>query len=502
MSMDKDTMNQDHPRRVVIAGGGTAGWMAAAALSKTFGECIDLTLVESEQIGTVGVGEATIPPMIIFHRLLGISESDFMRATKATFKLGIAFENWKEKDHRYFHSFGKTGKDHWSCGFQHFWLDGLKRGHNQPYDDYCLELISAEENKFAHLPDEGMSYAYHLDSSAYAKFLRAFAEENGAKRLEGKINHVNLNAETGAISSLSLDSGDTVDGDIFVDCTGFRALLIGDALGTGYDDWSDELPCNRAIAIQTQSVQSPVPYTRSIAHDAGWQWRIPLQHRTGNGLVYCSDYLDQDKALERLLGNIEGETLRDPNFIKFTTGARKKQWVKNCIAVGLSSGFMEPLESTSIHLIQRNVLRLVRMMPLGDIHQADIDEFNQQAAMDMDTIKDFLVLHYVANDRTEPFWERCRNMKISDKLKHRIELFRETGRAFRQSDELFAENSWIQVMLGQGIMPKSYHPLATKMRDDEVEYLLSSIRNQVSKTVTQLPTHDDYVRQYCGAADV
>jgi tryptophan halogenase len=458
--------------------------------------------VESEQIGTVGVGEATIPPMIIFHRLLGISESDFMRATKATFKLGIAFENWKEKDHRYFHSFGKTGKDHWSCGFQHFWLDGLKRGHNQPYDDYCLELISAEENKFAHLPDEGMSYAYHLDSSAYAKFLRAFAEENGAKRLEGKINHVNLNAETGAISSLTLDSGDTVDGDIFVDCTGFRALLIGDALGTGYDDWSDELPCNRAIAIQTQSVQSPVPYTRSMAHDAGWQWRIPLQHRTGNGLVYCSDYLDQDKALERLLGNIEGETLRDPNFIKFTTGARKKQWVKNCIAVGLSSGFMEPLESTSIHLIQRNVLRLVRMMPLGDIHQADIDEFNQQAAMDMDTIKDFLVLHYVANERTEPFWERCRNMKISDKLKHRIELFRETGRAFRQSDELFAENSWIQVMLGQGIMPKSYHPLATKMRDDEVEYLLSSIRSQVSKTVTQLPTHDDYVRQYCGAADV
>jgi tryptophan halogenase len=489
-------------KKVVIAGGGTAGWMAAAALSKTFGETIDLTLIESEQIGTIGVGEATIPPLQRYNDIIGITEIDFMKQTKGTFKLGINFENWTKKDHAYFHSFGSTGKDHWTCTFNHFWMSGLARGHNQPYGDYCLELVAAEQNKFAHLPDNSLNYAFHLDSAQYARFLRELSEANGAVRREGKIGEVHLDPETGNIASITMEDGGEVPGDLFIDCTGFRALLIGQALGTDYDDWSHYLPCDSAIAIQTQSVGPPIPYTRSIAHEAGWQWRIPLQHRTGNGIVYCSKYISQDEALQKISDTVEGEKLTDPNFIKFRTGARQKQWVKNCVAVGLSSGFMEPLESTSIHLIQRNILRLIQLMPNSEISQRDIDQFNKQAEWDMETIRDFLILHYVANERTEPFWTHCREMPIPDSLQHKIELFRETGRVFRENEELFAENSWIQVMMGQGIVPKAYHPLADKMSDKELEYFLSEIRSRVAKTVSSLPPHDTYVKQYCPTNDV
>ncbi len=488
-------------RRIVIAGGGTAGWMAAAALAKTMGPVLDITLVESDAIGTVGVGESTIPPLVTYNRLLGIKEADFMRATQATFKLGIAFENWKQQGHRYFHSFGTTGKDHWTSGFQHFWLRGLEKGHDFPYDDYCLELKAAFESKFAHLPDEAMNYAYQLDSSLYAKFLRGMAEEHGARRVEGRIASVRQNGESGLLEALVLESGVVIEGDLFLDCTGFRALLIEQTLHTGYDDWSHFLPCDSAIAIQTESVGPPLPYTRAIAHDAGWQWRIPLQHRTGNGLVYCSRYLDRDEALARLLGNIEGKTLTEPNFIRFQTGARRQQWSGNCIAIGLSGGFMEPLESTSIHLIQRAILRLMRMLPHTALSQRDIDEFNAQSDVDMVQIRDFLILHYNATDRRDsPFWQGCADMVIPDSLTQKIELFRETGRVFRKNDELFAENSWIQVMMGQGIMPRAYHPIVTKMRDEELDRFLATLRLNVSKTVAALPQHQAYVARYCGAA--
>ena len=360
-------MTGPHPRRIVVAGGGTAGWMAAAALARTMGRTAEVTLVESEAIGTVGVGESTIPPLVTYNRLLGINEADFMRATQATFKLGILFDNWRNGHDRYFHSFGLTGKDHWSAGFQHFWLHGLSKGHEQPYDDYCLELVAALQGKFAHLPDNGLNYAYQLDSGLYAKFLRTMAEGDGARRIEGKIARVELDGESGDIAALVLEAGARIEGDLFLDCTGFRALLIEGALHAGYDDWTHYLPCDSAIAVQTENVRAPVPYTRAIAHDAGWQWRIPLQHRTGNGLVYCSRYLGQDEALERLLGNVEGAVLTKPNVLRFTTGARRRQWHRNCIAIGLSGGFMEPLESTSIHLIQRAVLRLLRMMPPGEV---------------------------------------------------------------------------------------------------------------------------------------
>lgn len=501
-------MNQNKPmsdgrrlRRVIIAGGGTAGWMAAAALAKTMGDTLDVSLVESDQIGTIGVGESTIPPLVTYNRLLGINEAEFMRATQATFKLGIAFENWKDVGESYFHSFGTTGKDHWTSGFQHFWLAGRERGQTRSYDDYCLELKAAYQSRFAHLPDGAMNYAYQLDSSLYARFLRGMAEEHGAQRIEGKIAQVELESESGMIAALQLESGDRIEGDLFLDCTGFRALLIEQTLHSGYDDWSHYLPCDSAIAIQTASVEPPVPYTRAIAHDAGWRWRIPLQHRTGNGLVYCSRYLDRETALDRLLGAVEGETLTQPNFIGFKTGARRQQWYKNCIAIGLSGGFMEPLESTSIHLIQRAILRLLRMMPDREISQRDVDEFNVQTHQDMEQIRDFLILHYHATERRDSaFWRYCASMPIPDSLEQKVELFRETGRVFRRNDELFAENSWVQVMMGQGIMPHSYHPITAKMSDEELDRFLAMLRENVDKTVAALPSHQAYVAQYCGAA--
>lgn len=487
-------------RRIVIAGGGTAGWMAAAAIARTLGRVVELTLVESEAIGTIGVGESTIPPLVTYNRLLGINEADFMRATNATFKLGIQFDDWKAIGHGYFHSFGLTGTDHWSAGFQHFWLHGLTKGHEKSYDDYCLELIAARQGKFSHLPDDRMSYAYQLDSALYAKFLRGLAEEAGSTRVEGKIGHVELNSDTGDIAALILESGTRIEGDLFVDCTGFRALLMGEALGVGHDDWTHWLPCDSAIALQTQSVGPAVPYTRAMAHDAGWQWRIPLQHRVGNGIVFSSKHLDREAALERLLGNVEGEVLTPPNFLRFAAGARHKQWHRNCIAVGLAGGFMEPLESTAIHLIQRAVLRLIRMLPMREISERDVAEFNDQQMTDMVQIRDFLILHYKATERRDSdFWRYCAAMPIPDTLDQKIELFRETGRVFRKNEELFVENSWVQVMMGQGIMPQAYHPIAEKLSDAELDKLLANIRDTVSRTVASLPEHTAYLSRYCGA---
>jgi tryptophan halogenase len=495
-------MNGHRKRRVIVAGGGTAGWMAAAALARTMGEAIELTLVESDAIGTIGVGESTIPPLVNYNRLLGISEADFMRATQATFKLGIEFENWKAKGEKYFHSFGLTGRDHWSAGFQHFWMHGLSKGHEESFDDYCLELKAAYAGKFAHLPENRINYAYQLDSTRYAAFLRKLAEADGTKRIEGKISEVQLDGDTGHIAGLRLESGELVEGDLFLDCTGFRALLMEGALHVGFDDWSHYLPCDAAIAVQTASVRPPIPYTRAIAHESGWQWRIPLQHRQGNGIVYCSRYMDQDAAREKLLTTVEGEPLTEPNFIRFTTGARRKQWHRNCIVVGLSGGFMEPLESTSIHLIQRAILRLIRMLPAGEISERDVTEFNDQQHTDMLQVRDFLILHYKATERRDSaFWRQCADMEIPESLTQKIELFRETGRVFRKNEELFAENSWVQVMMGQGIMPQSYHPVATKLSDEELDKLLTGLRESVAKTVADLPDHQNYVARYCGSEE-
>ena len=486
--------------RVVIAGGGTAGWMAAAAIARTMGRMVEVTLVESEAIGTIGVGESTIPPLVTYNRLLGINEAEFMAATAATFKLGILFDGWHTPDSRYFHSFGTTGRDHWAAGFQHYWLNGRTRGHDQSYDDYCTELVAALQGRFAHLPNDATNYAYQLDSGRYAQFLRTMAERDGTRRIEGRIARVELDGETGNIAALLLDGDRRVEGDLFLDCTGFRALLIEGALHAGYDDWTHWLPCDAAIAVQTESVGPPLPYTRAMAHDAGWQWRIPLQHRVGNGIVYCSRYLDRDATLDRLLGNVEGAVRTEPNFLRFTTGARRKQWHRNCIAIGLSGGFMEPLESTSIHLIQRAVLRLLRLFPQGGVKPADVAEFNDQQLQDMEQIRDFLILHYKVTDRRDsPFWRQCATMDVPLSLQQKIDLFRQSGRVFRRNEELFGENSWVQVMMGQGIVPEGHHPIADKLSDGELDRLLSMIRRQVADTVATMPPHGDYVARYCPA---
>jgi tryptophan 7-halogenase len=489
--------------RVVIAGGGTAGWMVAAALSRTLGKVLDIKLVESDEIGTVGVGEATIPTLVTFHRLLDINEQEFMAATQATFKLGIGFENWRELGAKYIHSFGLTGKDHWSAGFQHFWRKGRERGLAGDYGDYCLELKAALANRFAHLPRGGMNYAFHIDAGLYAKFLRKFSEGYGVQRVEGKIAEVKTDHASGYIRSLRLDSDIEIEGDLFIDCTGFRGLLIGQALHVGYEDWSHWLYCDSAVAAQTASVGEAVPYTRSIARDSGWQWRIPLQHRVGNGMVYCSRYIGDEEAKQSLLANVEGKVLTEPRVIKFRPGRRPRAWSKNCIAIGLSSGFIEPLESTSIHLIQRGVIRLLQMFPKGGIQQSDVDEYNQQTNWELEHIRDFIVLHYHATDREDtPFWRAVRSMEIPASLRHRMTLFRETGRVFRVPNELFAENSWIQVMLGQGILPQQHHPAADLMGDEELTRFLGNIKSNVDSTVMQLPKHQAYVDQYCKAQDV
>lgn len=492
-------MNAWPMKRIVIAGGGTAGWMTAAALGRELGRLADITLVESDSIGTVGVGESTIPPIITFNSLLGINEAEFMQATQATFKLGIEFDNWAQEGDRYFHSFGTTGKDHWTAGFQHFWLEGLNRGHREPYDAYCLELNAALASRFAHLPNNGCNYAYQLDATLYARFLRRIAEQGGVKRQEGRIAAVDKDPMQGDITALVLDSGARVEGDFFIDCTGFRALLIDGEMGSTFEDWTHWLPCNRAIAFQTAAIRPPVPYTRAVAHDSGWRWQIPLQHRVGNGIVYCDAHLSDDAALQRLQEAVEGEVLTPPNALKFRAGVRPLQWAGNCLAIGLSGGFMEPLESTSIHLIQRAVLRLLRMLPAGPVSARDVAEFNDQQMQDMLQIRDFLILHYKATTRNDsPFWDYVRTMEIPDSLMHRMELFRETGRVFRRNEELFQENSWVQVMMGQGIFPRAHHPIASKLTDDELARLLASIRANVARSVATMPTHADYVAQYCG----
>jgi len=485
-------------RRVVIAGGGTAGWMAAACISKVLGKRLDIKLVESDEIGTVGVGEATIPTLINFHNLLEINEQEFMAATKATFKLGIAFEGWRNVNEDYIHSFGMTGTDHWTAGFQHFWHKGRERGLASDYGDYCLELRAALENRFAHLPRGGMNYAYHLDATAYANYLRAFSERFGVQRIEGKIVDVTTSALTGHIRSLTLDSGADIEGDLFIDCTGFRALLIGQALGVEYQDWSQWLFNDSAAALQTASNGDAVPYTRSIAHGFGWQWRIPLQHRVGNGIVFSSRHVDQEQAVGALLANVEGEALMKPRVLRFTPGQRRQVWKGNCIAVGLASGFLEPIESTSIHLIQRSIVRLMQMFPTAGIAPSDVEEYNRQAALEVEHIRDFIILHYKVTNRGDtPYWREARDMTVPASLQHRIDLFRETGRVFRVPNELFAENSWIQVMLGQGIMPLLHHQSADLMGDAELAHFLGAIKSTVDKTVSQLPSHQQYVERYC-----
>ncbi len=487
-------------RRVVIAGGGTAGWMVAAGLSKCLGKAIDIRLVESEEIGTVGVGEATIPTLHFLHEVLDLGEKEFMQATQATFKLGISFENWRNVGENYFHSFGKTGISHWTAGFQHFWLEGRQRGLASDYGDYCLESRAGLDNRFALLPDNGINFAYHFDATLYGQYLRRFAENLGVQRIEGKIVKVHTDPASGHVAGIALDNGALIEGDLFVDCTGMRSLLLGETLGVAYESWSHWLPCDSAIAVQTTSVGEPVPYTRSIARPWGWQWRIPLQHRVGNGVVFSSKHISDDEAKQALLANVQGEVLRQPRVIKFTPGQRDVVWKNNVVAIGLSSGFLEPIESTSIHLIQKGLLRLVELFPTDGIRQSDIDEYNAQAREQIEVIRDFIILHYHVNNRTDSsFWRDCREMDVPPLLKHRIQHFRDSARIMLRQGELFAENSWVQVMMGQGITPASHHPITRNMDDSGLADFLGGIRKDVARKLMKLPTHQQFIDQFCPA---
>lgn len=490
-------MNQPDKQRVVIAGGGTAGWMAAAAISRLLHGRVEVTLVESSDIGTVGVGEATIPTLLFFHKLLKIDEQAFMAATNATFKLGINFENWRSLNHAYLHAFGATGKDCWAAGFQHFWRRGLDLGLSEDFGQYCLERVAAEAEKFAHLPGNGLNYAFHIDATRYAGFLRGLAEQAGVTRIDATIERVNVREQDGFIESLTLNNGQMLSGDLFIDCTGFRGLLIEKALHTGYEDWSQWLLCDSAVAMQTESVEAPLPYTRCIAREAGWQWRIPLQSRVGNGLVYCSNYLSDERATELLQQNINGNPLNSPRVIKFRPGRRLKQWNRNCVAIGLSSGFIEPLESTSIHLIQQGIVRLLRMFPHEGIEQAVVDEYNKQTVFEMERIRDFIILHYKVTERTDsPFWQHCKQMDVPDSLAQRLALFEKTGQIHRENNELF-DDSWQQVMIGQGMVPKGYHPIADTMTERELADFLGHIKHNIHQTATRLPSHQQYLNSYC-----
>jgi tryptophan halogenase len=500
MTRDPHALPDTPVRRVVIAGGGTAGWMAAAAISKILGKELQITLVESEQIGTVGVGEATIPPLVTFHRLMEIDERAFMAATQGAIKLGILFEHWREIGHRYFHSFGTTGRDHWTAGFQHFWLRGRDRGLASDYADYNVESVAAREKRFAHLPNMGMNYAYHFDASLYGKFMRGIAEQHGVRRVEGKIVEVALHEDTGCIRSLRLESGDVIEGDLFIDCTGFRALLIDKALGVEFEDWSHWLFNDSALAVQTAAVEDAAPYTSAIAEEAGWQWRIPLQRRVGNGIVYASQHMDDARAREIFEGSLRGEHTSRMLQIRFRPGRRVHSWYRNCIALGLSGSFIEPLESTTIHLIQRGITRLMQCFPKV-LREVEIAEYNRQMAEELVHVRDFVVLHYALTDRRDTaYWRACHEMTLPPSLQHRIDLFRETGIVFHQPNELFAENSWIQVMMGQGNMPRQHHPTADLMGDAELTRFLNAAREHASRTAAQLPSHQAYLDRWCPAA--
>ncbi|MES1199134.1 MAG: tryptophan halogenase family protein [Pseudomonadota bacterium] len=492
-------MDAQRTKKVVIAGGGTAGWVAAAALVKQLGPLLDITLVESDDIGTVGVGEATIPGIRSFHRLLEIDEQDFMRATQATFKLGIAFENWARLGDRYIHSFGAIGKASWMAEFHHFWLEAQTENYGGVIGDYCIELQAAEAGKFYTSDRSPINYAYHFDAGLYAEYLRKFSEPKGVKRVEGKISKVDQDSESGFIKALVLESGARVEGDLFIDCTGFRGLLIEQTLKTGYEDWRHWLRTDSALAVQTASTGDIPPYTRAIARQAGWQWRIPLQNRVGNGLVYCSEFLSEDEARATLKSNLDSAPLFEPRLIRYITGRRKKVWDKNCVALGLASGFLEPLESTSIHLIMIGVARLIQLFPFSGANPALIEEYNRASRSELEKIRDFIILHYKATERDDtPFWRTCRDMEIPDTLAQRIAVFRENGHAYQAADELFRVDSWVQVMLGQRIMPQGHHFVGRLLGSPQaLRQSLTTLKSNIAAAVEKMPTHQAFLETYC-----
>ena len=504
-------MDDSRIQRIVIVGGGTAGWMTAAALSKLFAGKVAIRLIESDEIGIVGVGEATIPQIRHFNATLGLDENEFIRKTQGTFKLAIEFVDWTRLGHRYMHAFGSVGgRDLGLVQFYHYWLKLRLAGEVGPdLGEYTFNTIAARKHRFLrgakveNSPLSHVFHAFHFDAGLYARYLRGISEARGVVRTEGRIVETLLRPEDGHIDAVVLESGEEVSGDLYIDCSGFRGLLIEQALETGYDDWSHWLPVDRALAVPCTSSEDFTPYTRSTARNAGWQWRIPLQHRTGNGHVYCSDYISDDEAAATLLANLDGKALAEPRPLRFVTGRRRKSWNRNCVAIGLASGFMEPLESTSIHFIQSSITRLIEYFPDRHFEQANIDQYNRVLQFEFERARDFIILHYKANERTDsPFWVRCREMAIPDTLQEKIDLFRAGGRVHREHEELFTESSWIQVLLGQSIMPAAYHPMVDVLGPDEIRQMVAGVKGVLERSAEAMPPHREFIARNCKAEAV
>jgi tryptophan halogenase len=505
-------MREDRIRRVVIVGGGTAGWMTAAALSKIFGamDGLAIELVESEAIGTVGVGEATIPQLTLFNNLLGIDEDEFIKATHGTYKLGIEFRDWTRLGHSYVHPFGFYGVDMAGIEFHHHWLKARALGDTSELEEYSISAVAGLKSRMMRprpdLPNSPVSrlvYAYQFDAALYARFLRRLAEGWGVTRTEGKIIDVVQNGESGFVEAIVLESGARVEGDFFIDCTGFRGLLIEQTLKSGFEDWGHWLPNDRAIAIPCESSADEQPLTRATARPAGWQWRIPLQHRVGNGYVYSSAHISDEQALQTLLANLDGQTLADPNFLRFRAGRRKQAWVKNVLAIGLAGGFLEPLESTSIHLIQTGIARLMTLFPTRRFSDAEIRRYNDRTAREYADIRDFIVLHFHATERDDTdYWIYNRTMTPPDGLLEKFEMFRSNGRIFREQDDLFTETSWLAVLVGQGLQAGGYHPAADLLPDAETLARVANIRRVVADTAEQLPTQREFLRMNGSNSDI
>ncbi|MDG6079267.1 tryptophan 7-halogenase [Erythrobacter litoralis] len=497
--------NSRRIERVVVVGGGTAGWMAAAALSRFFADGTRrITVVESDAIGTVGVGEATIPPIRNFNAMLDIDENTFLRETRGTFKLGIEFVNWGRQGDRYFHPFGTYGRDLHGIQFHQLYLREAARGGLAAgsIEDYSMSTVAAKLGRFARPSAAAKSavsemfFAFHFDAGLYARFLRRMAERQGTERIEGKIVEVLRDDENGDVTAVRLEGGNTVAGDLFIDCSGFRGLLIEDTLETGYEDWSHWLPMDRAIAMPTANVRSPDPFTRATAHGAGWQWRIPLQHRTGNGHVFSSSYMGEDEARDILLRNVEGDAIAEPRTLRFTTGMRKRLWSHNVVSLGLSGGFIEPLESTSIHLIQNGIARLFALFPDWPINPLERDEYNRGMRELYEDVRDFVILHYKATQRDDtPFWRYVRDMDVPDSLARRMELWRRRGRVFRENAELFSQPSWVAVMLGQNVWPEGHDPIADTLDERKVAAAMTQMREGYRATAERLPTQEQFLRQ-------
>jgi tryptophan 7-halogenase len=491
-------------RKIVILGGGSAGWMTAAALSKFLvAPEYSVTLIESEEIGTVGVGEATLPHLRVFNQRLGIDEREFMLATNATFKLGIKFVNWGNLGDAYIHPFGEYGEPICHQSFHHAWLRLLRSGLAGSLDEYSFAVKSAEARKFSFpstdpkLVSSTYGYAYHVDATLYGQFLKKYAIERNVRRLEGKAVKVNQDSATEFIRSIELESGEKIEGDLFIDCSGFRGVLIEQTLKTGYQDWRAYLPCDSAVAVTCESVGETLPYSIATAREAGWQWRIPLQSRTGNGYVYSSQYLADDDAKKTLVDNLDGAQLREPIQLRFTTGKRNKIWNKNCIAVGLSSGFLEPLESTSIYLIQETINRILDFFPEHSVEAASTSEFNRVMDNEYLRIRDFLILHYHATQRNDtPFWNYCRTMKIPDSLRHQMNLFRTQGLVANYNTGLFFEASWLAVYVGQKYLPENFHPAIGVPPLQQVQSAADRVRKNIHDLLVDFPSHQKFLELY------